>query len=221
MKTLTANTKIKLIQIKDLTTWRYTNDKHSNAQIGDISRWADGKLHEKTAHGWKTLSKGNQYELKTYKDEKLQSTVPRKVTSNEKYQKFVDALFERNYKETPNVIHLPSLTRKLARKLGLEDRTQLILKPRYSHINPLRKESEGQAFTKAEYLQIPNAIRYADHAYLDKENHNFFLTFPDRKDSTKINKIVFNKTLTGNYMVTLGKVNKKEGIHKDKVKLLK
>ena len=219
MTTLTADTKIRLSQIKEFKT--ICQDKHSGAHLGDIRRWADGKLHEKTAHGWRVLPNGQQYELKTYKEEKLQDELQPKVTSPEKYLKFVDALFKRDYKEMPNTIHFPNITRKLAKQLGITERTEFILKPQYKHINPVRKAAEGQELTKEEYLQIPNAIRYADHAYLDTENKNFFLTFPDKKNPEKMNKLVFNKTASGNYMVTLGKVNKKEGINKQKVRLIK
>ena len=46
MRELTANTKIKLSQIKRLIT-----DKHSNYKIGETAEWKDG-IHQKTAHGW-------------------------------------------------------------------------------------------------------------------------------------------------------------------------
>lgn len=46
MTTLTADTKIRLSQIK-----KYTQDKHSKYQPGDVAEWKDG-LHQKTAHGW-------------------------------------------------------------------------------------------------------------------------------------------------------------------------
>lgn len=48
MTTLTADTKIRLSQIK----W-YTQDKHDKADVGTVREWADGKNHIKTFHGWR------------------------------------------------------------------------------------------------------------------------------------------------------------------------
>lgn len=52
---LSGDTKIKLSQIKDLAAW--IKDKHSGAKVGDIHRWTDGTDHIKTAHGWKPVTK--------------------------------------------------------------------------------------------------------------------------------------------------------------------
>lgn len=52
-RTLTRDTKIRLSQIKDLT-----QDKHSKYQNGDIAEWKDGP-HKKTPHGWVKVSQKN------------------------------------------------------------------------------------------------------------------------------------------------------------------
>ena len=64
--------------------------------------------------------------------------------------------------------------------------------------------------TKEEYKEIPKIIKNAKNAYIDKDKGNFFIAFEDKADPTMINKLVFNKATTGNYLVTLGKVNKKD-----------
>lgn len=219
MRTLTRDTKIRLNQIKDLAAW--IQDKHSPAHSGDIRRWADGKLHEKTAHGWRVLPNNKEYELKEDTPKKMPQSLPRKPATQEEFNNFVDHLYNRDYKDLPNVIRLPNITKKLAIQLGVDSHTQFILKPRYTHINPARKASEGQEFRKEEYKQIPNEIRYADHAYVDKDKNNFWLTFPDKKNPEMINKIVFTKTQIGGYLVTLGKVNKQESLKGKDIRLLK
>lgn len=66
MRQLTADTKIKLSQIKDLADWhqQLVQDKHSPAREGDVRQWADGKLHRKTKHGWETIKKQTKVEGK-------------------------------------------------------------------------------------------------------------------------------------------------------------
>jgi len=41
---------------------QFIQDKCSNAKIGEVRKWADGKLHEKTKHGWQVLpTNGSEY----------------------------------------------------------------------------------------------------------------------------------------------------------------
>ena len=39
------------------------------------------------------------------------------------------------------------------------------------------------------------------------ENRNFFLAGFDEQNNSKVNKIIFNKDLNGNYIVTIGKID--------------
>lgn len=216
MKELTPNTKIKLSQIKRLIT-----DKHSKDQVGTVRRWSDNKLHEKTSHGWKVVANNKEYKINEYREVKARKDLSPKITTQKQFDIFVDNLFNKNYKEAVSTIHLPQINRKLLKQLGIKDNTQFIFKARYPHINPQRKANEGQALREEEYKAIPNAIKNAKEAYIDKENHNFFIVFEDLNDKSKINKIVFNKTIKGNYLVTIGKVNKQEGINKKKTLLVR
>ncbi len=216
MREITPDTKIKLSQIKRLIT-----DKHSKDQVGTVRRWSDNKLHEKTSHGWKVVANNKEYEIKEYKEEKSRKDLSPKITTQKQFNIFVDNLFNKNYKEAVSTIHLPQIDRKLLKQLGIKDNTQFIFKARYPHINPQRKANEGQALREEEYKAIPNAIKNAKEAYIDKENHNFFIIFQDLKDNSMVNKIVFNKTIKGNYLVTIGKVNKKESMNKKKILLVK
>lgn len=216
MRELTADTKIKLSQIKRLIT-----DKHSKDQIGTVRRWSDNKLHEKTSHGWKVVANSKEYKINEYREVKARKDLSPKITTQKQFNIFVDNLFNKNYKEAVSTIHLPQIDRKLLKQLGIKDNTQFIFKARYPHINPQRKANEGQALREEEYKAIPNAIKNAKEAYIDKENHNFFIIFEDLNDKSKINKIVFNKTIKGNYLVTIGKVNKQEGINKKKTLLVR
>ena len=108
------------------------------------------------------------------------------------------------------------MNKNLLKQLGIKDNTQFIFKARYPHINPIRKAKEHQDLRKEEYLRIPEAIKNAKEAYIDPVNHNFFITFGDTKNPAMINKIVFNKSSSGNYLVTIGKVNKKDEINSRK-----
>ena len=61
---LTGETRIRLSQIKVLSDWydQLAQDKHSKARIGEVRKWADGKLHEKMKHGWRKVpSNGFEY----------------------------------------------------------------------------------------------------------------------------------------------------------------
>lgn len=55
---------------------------------------------------------------------------------------------------------------------------------------------------------IPEIVRTATFAVIDKAFKNFQIVFDDINDETKINKLVFNKDKLGNYLVTLGKVDR-------------
>lgn len=216
MREITPDTKIKLSQIKRLIT-----DKHSKDQVGTVRRWSDNKLHEKTSHGWKVVAHNKEYKINEYREVKARKDLSPKITTQKQFDIFVDNLFNKNYKEAVSTIHLPQINRKLLKQLGIKDNTQFIFKARYPHINPQRKANEGQALREEEYKAIPNAIKNAKEAYIDKENHNFFIIFQDLKDKSMVNKIVFNKTIKGNYLVTIGKVNKKESMNKKKILLVK
>ena len=65
-KPLTGDTRIRLDRIIGLKEWheQLIQDKHDPAQIGEARRWADGKLHVKMKHGWRTVSNYKDYELK-------------------------------------------------------------------------------------------------------------------------------------------------------------
>ncbi len=187
-----------------------TEDKHSSDKIGTVRRWeSDGKLHIKKEHGWEVLPNGKEYELKEYNAHKSSKAV-RKITPQSEFDDFVEKLFNSDYRNAPSVVRLPKMNKGLLLSLGIKDNTQFIFKARYAHISPGRKASEGQAMTKEEYKEIPEIIKNANNAYIDKEKGNFFITFKDKNNSKMINKLIFNKSKNGNYLVTLGKVNKRD-----------
>ncbi len=198
----------------------FTEDKHSGDKIGTVRRWeSDGKLHVKKAHGWEVLQNGKEYELKEHNTHKSSKDV-RKITQQTEFDTFVEKLFNSDYKNAPTVVRLPKLNKGLLKTLGLNENTQFIFKARYPHISPVRKVMENQSLTKEEYRQIPNAVKNAKTAYIDKEKGNFFISFADKNNSALINKLVFNKTPKGNYLVTLGKVNKVDELSSRKILLV-
>ena len=202
-KSLTGDTHIRLDKIIGLKEWH-------EQLIQDKRRWADGKLHVKMKHGWRTVSNYQDYELKEVNKNKAVKKLQKTETTQQEFDDFVEKLFNKDYQNTPNTIHLPKINKGLAKTLNLKDNTQFIYKEEYKHINPYRKNEEEQGLTKEEYKMIPEVIRKAKTAYMDKANKNFYLAFEDKNDPDKINKIVFNKTPKGNYIVTVGKVNKKD-----------
>lgn len=63
MRELTGDTRIRLSQIKDLKAWHRQMIDDGRYKIGTVNRWNDGKLHEKTVHGWRVLpTNGSAYE---------------------------------------------------------------------------------------------------------------------------------------------------------------
>lgn len=187
-----------------------TEDKHSSDKIGTVRRWeSDGKLHIKKEHGWEVLPNGKEYELKEYNAHKSSKAV-RKITPQSEFDDFVEKLFNSDYRNAPSVVRLPKMNKGLLSSLGIKDNTQFIFKAKYGHIGPERKEKENQNLSKEEYKQIPEAVKNAKTAYIDKDHQNFFIIFDDKNNQEKINKVVFNKTVKGNYVVTVSKVNKED-----------
>ena len=102
------------------------------------------------------------------------------------------------------------------KKLGLEKDSAFILKKNATHIRPDRKGGYGQAFDAEEYRRIPEILRNADFAVVDTVFQNFQIVFDDKNDGTKINKLVFNKDELGNYLVTLGKVDRESAFSEER-----
>ena len=147
-------------------------------------------------------------ELKTYNVLKEEDVHGLEIISDEEFSDIVDSIILNDYKNIPNSIRLPNLNDQLAEKLGLSKDTAFILKKNATHIRPDRQGGYGQAFDTEEYRLIPEVVRTATFAVIDKAFKNFQIVFDDINDETKINKLVFNKDKLGNYLVTLGKVDR-------------
>ena len=147
-------------------------------------------------------------ELKTYHTLKEEDIYGLEIISDEEFSDIVDSIILNDYKHIPNSIRLPNLNEQLTEKLGLTKDTAFILKKNATHIRPDRKGGYGQAFDTEEYKLIPEILRTTTFAVIDKAFKNFQIVFDDVNDETKINKIVFNKEKLGNYLVTLGKVDR-------------
>lgn len=127
------------------------------------------------------------------------------VCSDADFARYVDDLFNGNYKNLPSVIRMPDLNGKLTQKLHLANVHCYMLKNRFTHINPIRKGRYNQDFRIEEYKEIPRIIRNARIALYDIQKKNFALAAYDKKDKNKVNTITFNKDINGNYLVTIGK----------------
>lgn len=151
-------------------------------------------------------------ELKTYHVLKEEDVKGLEIISDDDFSDIVDSIILNDYKHIPNAVRLPDLKAELAEKLGLSKDTAFILKKNATHIRPDRKRAYDQALDTEEYRQIPHVMREASFALVDNRTKNFQLLFDDINDIKKINKIVFNKDELGNYLVTVGKVDRRDGI---------
>lgn len=151
-------------------------------------------------------------ELKTYHTLKESDVKDLEIVSDEEFSGIVDSIILNDYKNIPNAIRLPNLNAELSEKLGLEKNSAFILKKSSAHIRPDRKGSYEQALDTEEYREIPQVMRDATFALVDNRVKNFQILFDDKNDIKKINKIVFNKDELGNYLVTVGKVDRRDGI---------
>ena len=154
-------------------------------------------------------------ELKVYHTLKEDDVRNLEVISDQEFAGIVDSIILNDYKNIPNAIRLPNLNEQLSEKLGLEKDSAFILKKNATHIRPDRKGGYGQALNAEEYYNIPKVIRQADFVVVDKQTKNFQIVFDDNDDIKKINKLVFNKDELGNYLVTVGKVDRRDSISEE------
>lgn len=138
------------------------------------------------------------------------------VITDEDFSDIIDSMLLNDYRHIPNVIRLPNIRGDLAEKLGLEKDSAFIMKNGISHIRPDRKGSYGQAFSDEEYRMIPEVMRNANFAVVDKYFKNFQIVFDDQNEENKVNKIVFNKDKLGNYLITIGKVDRQNAFSEER-----
>lgn len=162
------------------------------------------------------LPKVEKPELKTYYTLKEEDVKNLEIISDDDFSDIVDSIILNDYKNIPNAIRLPNIKAELAEKLGLEKDSAFILKKSATHIRPDRKGSYGQAFDTEEYRQIPQVLRNADFAVVDNVFQNFQIIFDDVNDDEKINKLIFNKDKLGNYLVTIGKVDRESAFSEER-----
>lgn len=155
-------------------------------------------------------------QLKTYHTLKEEDVKDLEIISDEDFSDIVDSIILNDYRHIPNVIRLPNLNAELSEKLGLEKNSAFILKKSSAHIRPDRKNGYGQAFDTEEYRGIPEVIRTANFAVVDNYFKNFQIVFDDKNNNEKINKIVFNKDELGNYLVTVGKVERESAFSEER-----
>lgn len=215
---LTGDTRIRLSQIKDLKDWRekLIKDYRDPTPTGTVRRWTDGKLHEKTNKGWRVLPHNKENNvINNSNEEKRNRKIPSPsgVATQKQFNRFVDELFKNPKLREPRAVRLPDVNRKLKKQIGIDKNTSFIFSTRYHHISPQRKaaEGKGQDLRIEEYKELPEIIKNAKQAILTRNNGGFKLLFADKKDPGKVNKIIFNKTNRGNYIINVSKVDKYNG----------
>ena len=158
----------------------------------------------------------NMMELKTYHTLKEEDVKNLEIISDEDFSNIVDSIILNDYKNIPNTIRLPNINSELAEKLGLEKDSAFIMKKSAAHIRPDRKGNYGQAFDTEEYRMIPKVLREANFAVSDNVFKNFQIVFDDENNPEKINKLIFNKDELGNYLVTIGKVDRESAFSEER-----
>lgn len=155
-------------------------------------------------------------ELRTHNRLKEDDIRNLEVISDEDFSDIIDSMLLNDYRHIPNVIRLPNIRGDLAEKLGLEKDAAFVMKNGISHIRPDRKGSYGQAFSDEEYRMIPKVMRNAIFAVVDRYFKNFQIVFDDQNEENKVNKIVFNKDKLGNYLITIGKVDRQNAFSEER-----
>lgn len=132
------------------------------------------------------------------------------IITQEEYNRFVDALYAKpvpDYKQIPSIIRLPPILDSLAQALQITN-NNFFLKPDVSHVRPGRKENFNQDLRIEEMKGLLNFMSSTNIAYTDanEKHQNFMLVGIDSKDPKRLNRVVFNKDMLGNYIVTIEKV---------------
>ena len=155
----------------------------------------------------KSKTKKNSEEINTeFKNKiRLNEIKGLKICTDEQFSKYVDAMFNHDYKSIPAIIRMPDLNGKLTQKLHLANVHCYMMKGRFSHISPARKQAYNQDLRIDEYKLIPQIIKNAKKAYVSVQHKNFTLFSEDKQNKDMINTIAFNKDVNGNYLVTVGK----------------
>jgi len=141
------------------------------------------------------------------------------ICKQKEFDKQVDYLYNNNYSKINEITRLPNLNQRLAKQMGLGSIKCFYTKKQMIHSRPTRKAAYNQDLRMDEFKRIPIIIHNSNLLYWDKRNKNFFIPFMDRQDSSKVNKIVFYKDVSGNYAVTVGKVDITSMVNKDLIKV--
>ena len=92
----------------------------------------------------------------------------------------------------------------------------LLEKKRLLHARPERKVKYNQSLRVDEIRTIAKVLEDEKEVYIDTDHQNIVYAFDDRKDETKINKLVIDlnhivkKFGTKNVVLTFSKVNRSE-----------
>lgn len=169
------------------------------------------------------ISEASKYLIKEHYNKKLTLEDIRnlEVVTDKEFSQIVGLIIKSDYKNIPNITRLPDLDQELAQKLNLESNKVYLLKGESAHIRPARKGLYNQALRKEEYESIPEILRIAKFAVIDIENENLQIVFADMVRSEYINKIIINKNKLGNWIVTVGKVEKKYEFSEKKNKIVR
>ena len=218
---MTGDTRIRLSQIVDLAL--FVKDYRDRTPTGTVRRWSDGKLHEKTNTGWKVVAHSKGYDVERNKKEEKKNRktpTPSGVATQRQFDNFIDELFENPQLREPKAVRLPDMNKKLMKQIGLDKNTSFIFSSRYMHISPARKGSRNQDLRKEEYKEIPSVLKNAKTAILERGTGDFKLLFPDKQNPNKVNKLILSKTNRGNFIVTVGKIDKGNAYEPQKIKVV-
>jgi len=140
---------------------------------------------------------------------------------NTTFKKLVKDLLEEKHIKSPfNIAQIGTIDKEVIQKTEkllkekIEARAIIANKKTIFHTAPKRKGEYNQALRLEEILSIPTILKEAKSVSVDKTHKNIIYWFEDKKDKTKINKIVVDlnykikKFDCLNYVVTFGKVDR-------------
>lgn len=145
--------------------------------------------------------------LKEYHTLKQKDIENLSTATREEFEQYVDFFSQNDYKHIPAIIKLPKMNETLARQLGIVN-DNFLLKDGFTHFRFSRKSEYDQALRSEEVKAIYDIIPSAKAALVDTIHKNFNLYWADTLNADKVNILIFNKDVLGNYIVTAKKVNK-------------
>lgn len=132
------------------------------------------------------------------------------IATSDEFNDFLSKIAKRDYHNTPKILKIATLNNELKAIINHNNNANVfITRARAGHISERRKGTYKQALRIEEQRQIPNIINNAKEAYIDGGS-GFVIPFKDVQDTNKLNFIILNSDINGNFLITAKKINLKD-----------